>query len=244
MLTCQIITHTFSLSIIVTGNASKRRKLSGGFLLLFDSQIEGSVNSHNVQALYMETSQLPSSTMPVICPTVNQALKQATLLSCLTCGVQHQAGSSLYTLWCGMMWDGERKKKNRFELFLSSYSSLYWSGQCVHAHDEGMFSVIAHCISSGWPFDKASFFVIYWASKRAGYELKIRRAQCQNVLTHCKRRQRPLCCVCIKTRAHSPAVIFLPVFKLLYGLKNQKYKRQTSLWIMISFQFQSFYWAT
>lgn len=68
------------------------------------------VNNHTVQALYMETSQLSSSSMPVICPTVNQALKQAPRLSCATCGVQHKARSSLYTLWCGIIWDGGRKK--------------------------------------------------------------------------------------------------------------------------------------
>ena len=57
-----------------------------------------SANNHNVQDFYMETSQLPSSTMPVICPTVNQAVRQAHLLSCLTCGVRHKERSSLYTL--------------------------------------------------------------------------------------------------------------------------------------------------
>lgn len=124
-------------------------------LKFLNGQIWGSVNNHNVQAFYKETSQLPSSTMPVICPTVNQALKQAPLLSCPTCGVQHKARSSLYTLWCGIIWDGGGK--NHFELFLSSYNPLYWSGQCVCAHDSGMFSVIVRCIRSGWPFDKAPF---------------------------------------------------------------------------------------
>lgn len=69
---------------------------------------------HNVQALYMKTSQLPPSTMPVICPTVNQPLKQAPLLSCPTCGAQHEARSSLYTLWCGIIWDGGGKNTLNF----------------------------------------------------------------------------------------------------------------------------------
>lgn len=102
------IIHTFSLSITEMGNMSKRQKFSGSFL--FNCQIWGSVSNHNVQALYMETSQLPSSAMPVICPTVNQPLKQAPLLSCPTCGVHHKARSSLYTLWCGIMCDGGGEK--------------------------------------------------------------------------------------------------------------------------------------
>lgn len=86
-----------------------------------------SVNNHNVQDLYMETSQLPSSTMPVICPTVNQTVKQAPLLSCLTYWVQHKARSSLYVLWCGIIWDGGGGwGGDHFELLLSSCSPLFW----------------------------------------------------------------------------------------------------------------------
>lgn len=145
-----------SLSVAVMGNMSERRKIRGSFML--DGQIRGSVNNHIMFRLFT-WRQLPSSTMPVICPTVNQALKQAPLLSCPTCG----ARSSLYALWCGIIWDGEggeQKKINRFEPLLSSRSPLCRSGQCVCVHAGGMFSVIVHCIRSGWPSDKAPFFFV------------------------------------------------------------------------------------
>lgn len=102
-----------SLSVAVMGNMSERRKIRGSFML--DGQIRGSVNNHIMFRLFT-WRQLPSSTMPVICPTVNQALKQAPLLSCPTCG----ARSSLYALWCGIIWDGEggeQKKKIALNLF-------------------------------------------------------------------------------------------------------------------------------
>lgn len=118
-----------------------------------------SVNNHNVQDLYMETSQLPSSTMPVICPTVNQTVKQAPLLSCLTYWVQHKARSSLYVLWCGIIWDRGGGWGGITLNFFYHHVALS-SGQCVCAHAGDMFSVIVHCIRSGWPFDKTSFCVI------------------------------------------------------------------------------------
>ena len=113
---CQAIVGMLSLSVAVMGNMSKRRKICGCFML--DGQIRGSVNNHILFMLFI-WRWLPSSTMPVICPTVNQALKQAPLLSCPTCGVQREARSSLYTLWCGIIWDGEgeKKQKNTLNLF-------------------------------------------------------------------------------------------------------------------------------
>lgn len=60
--------------------------------------VVSSVNNHKVQDLYMETNQLPSLTMPVICLTVIQTVNQAPLLSCLTYRVQHKAMSPLYAL--------------------------------------------------------------------------------------------------------------------------------------------------
>lgn len=158
---CQAIVGMLSLSVAVMGNMSKRRKICGCFML--DGQIRGSVNNHILFMLFI-WRWLPSSTMPVICPTVNQALKQAPLLSCPTCGVQREARSSLYTLWCGIIWDGEgeKKQKKHFEPLLSSRSPLCRSGQCVCVHAGGMFSVIVHCIRSGWPSDKAPFFFFFF----------------------------------------------------------------------------------
>lgn len=92
IIVCQFIIH------VLTVNHSDEEHVEGKSVsgsVLFDGQIQGSVNNHNVQSLNMETSQLLSSAMPVICPTVNQALKQAPLLSCPTCGVQHKAGSPM-----------------------------------------------------------------------------------------------------------------------------------------------------
>lgn len=141
-------------------------------------------------------------------------LKRAPLLSCPTCGVQYEARSSLYALWCGIIWDEEGGKS----LWTSSII-IYLSTDLLCADDGGMFSVIVHCIRSGWPSDKAPFCDIM-SVKKVGDEEKMRGAWCQNVLKHSKGRQRPLCCVCIKTRAHSPAIISPASFKLLCGLKK------------------------
>lgn len=134
-----------SLSVAVMGNMSERRKIRGSFML--DGQIRGSVNNHIMFRLFT-WRQLPSSTMPVICPTVNQALKQAPLLSCSDLWGKVIPVRTL--MWYHMGWRREEKKKiNRFEPLLSSRSPLCRSGQCVCVHAGGMFSVIVHCIRSG-----------------------------------------------------------------------------------------------
>lgn len=123
----------------------------------FNGQLWGSVSNHNVQALNKETSQLPSSTMLVICSTENRALKQTPLHLCLTCGVQHKAKSPSYTLWCGIIWN----EGGGGALWTSSiimYPLSSELGQYVCTHNGGMFSVIMHCISSGWPFNKPPLF--------------------------------------------------------------------------------------
>lgn len=62
----------------------------------------------------------------------------------------------------------------------------------------------------------------------------MRRAQCQNVLKRSKARQRPLCCVCIKTRSQQSSLPRDSNYCMTWKIWHT---RERPLWIVIPVQF-------
>lgn len=152
-----------------------------------------------------------SSATPVICPTVNQALKQAPHLLCLTCGVRHKARSHCThsDVVSYMMRGGKKITLNFFYHHMVLSTDL----PNVFVLTVGVCFLLL-CVASD-PDDPLTSLPFLRYNERPK-ELW-------------KNRQRPLYCVCIKTRAHSPAISPLPCLKLLYALKNLKYNGEASL---------------
>lgn len=115
----------------------------------FDAHLRGSVSNHKKQALYTETSRLPPLTASAICPTVNQAVRQAPLPYCWPVGFGIRQGRAC--THSDVASSVMKREHNHFELLLSSNIPLNWSGKCVCTHNGRMFFVTELCISSGWP---------------------------------------------------------------------------------------------